>query len=80
MPPRSGNIHFKIRFNTLHGATGLYWRVIIGEEEILVRNVRCKVETYSDASYDTRAGVIKYLIAGVCHELRVDAEGMAVFL
>ncbi len=68
------NIHFKIRFNTAHGDTDLYWRVIVDENEYLTRSVRCCVETYSDASFDTRAGVIKYHIAGVCAELVIDEQ------
>jgi hypothetical protein len=74
-----GNIHFRIRFNTVHGDTDLYWRVIIDDEEYLARSLHCKVETRSDASFDTRAGVIKYHIAGDCHEFHLDEDGQAIF-
>lgn len=74
-----GNIHFKIRFNTAHGDTDLYWRVIIDDTEYLVRNLMCKVDTYSDASFDKKAGVIKYHIAGDCTDFYID-ETLNAFL
>jgi hypothetical protein len=89
-----GNIHFKIRFNTLHGDTDLYWRVITSprpspeergvldtlreEQEYLVRSVSCKVETHSDASFDKTAGKVKYNMAGACSELMIDEQLNAV--
>jgi hypothetical protein len=83
----TGNIRFKLRFNTAHGATDLYWRVIIGaahsgeeEQEYLVRTIRCKVETYSESSYDARAAAIKYHIAGACTRLSISAQGEAIFI
>ena len=75
----NGDIHFKIRFNTLHGTTDLYWRVIIDETEYLARTVHCKVDTYSDASFDKNAGVIKYHIAGTCTDFSIDGEQNALF-
>jgi hypothetical protein len=74
-----GNIAFKLRFNTAHGDTDLYWRVIVDDTEYLTRSVRCKVETCSDASFDKTAGVVKYHIAGVCSELMIDENLNAVF-
>ena len=73
-----GNIHFKLRFNTTHGDTDLYWRVIIGDAEYLVRSLVCKVDTWSDASFDERAGQIKYHIAGVCTDFDIDEELRAI--
>jgi hypothetical protein len=75
----TATIDFKIRFNTLHGDTNLFWRVIIAKEEYLVRSLQCKVNTYSDASFDKNAGVIKYHMAGVCKEFTIDEELNATF-
>ncbi len=72
-------LNFKIRFNTTHGDTGLYWRVIIEEQEYLVATLYCMVHTRSDASFDERAGVIKYHIAGSCNEFHVDENENAFF-
>lgn len=66
------NIFFKLRFNTAHGDTDLYWRVIIDDDEYLTRSVSCQVATRSDASFDKKAGVIKYHIVGTCTEFIVD--------
>jgi len=85
----TGNLFFKIRFNTTHGDSDLYWRIILDERgadslptpyerEILVCSLHCKVETYSDASFDERAGTIKYHIAGCCSELQINEAGHAV--
>ena len=74
-----GTIHFKIRFNTAHGDTDLFWRVIIDETEYLVRTLFCKVETCSDASFDKRAGLNKYHIAGACTDFYIDEELNAFF-
>lgn len=63
---------FKIRFNTTHGDTGLYWRIIIDDEEYLARNVHCAVATYSESSFDKRAGSVKYHMAGECNEFCLD--------
>lgn len=73
----SGKIIFKLRFNTTHGDTNLYWRVIIGDTEHLVTTLQCNVSTHSDASYDERAGMIKYHIAGECSEFSIDENGNA---
>lgn len=70
-----GDLQFKLRFNTMHGDTDLYWRVIIDDEEYLVKNVHCMVETWSDSSFDTRANAIKYNMAGKCTAFRIDEEG-----
>lgn len=74
-----GDIHFKIRFNTAHGDTDMYWRIIIDDVEYLANSVRCKVETFSDASYDKKAGAIKYHIAGQCKLFYVDDKEQAMF-
>jgi hypothetical protein len=74
-----GNIQFKLRFNTQHGNTDLYWRVFIGEDEYLVRSLRCMVPTESDASFDKKAGVIKFNMAGTCSEFIIDEKGEAFF-
>lgn len=70
---------FKIRFNTLHGESDLYWRVIIDDTEYLVRSVKCYVNTYTDASFDTNAGTIKYHIAGAFTVMNIDLNLNAVF-
>lgn len=70
-----GDLHFKLRFNTMHGDTGLYWRVIIDDREYLVKTIHCKVETWSDSSFDTRANAIKYNMAGKCTGFHIDAVG-----
>lgn len=51
----TGDMHFKIRFNTAHGDTDFYWHVIVTplpgaeeEQEYLARSVHCKVDTYSE--------------------------------
>lgn len=75
----NGNIDFKVRFNTQHGDSDLFWRVIIDDKEYLVRSLHCKVDTYSDASFDKNAGFIKYHIAGVCKEFVIDEELNASF-
>ena len=75
----NSSIYFKIRFNTTHGDTGFYWRIIIGDEEYLACSLECKVGTRSDASFDSRAGVIKYHIVGECSELFINEAGHAVF-
>jgi len=75
----TGHMHFKVRFNTTHGDTGLYWRIIVDDEEYLVCNLHCKVETRSDASFDARAGVIKYHIVGECEQLYIGTDGNALF-
>ncbi len=72
-------IFFKIRFNTTHGDTDLYWRIIINDEEILARSLQCSVPTYSESSFDQRAGAIKYHIAGVCSEFILDEAKNAFF-
>lgn len=76
MPPISlqGVFLFKIRFNTTHGDTDLYWRVIIDDTEYLVRTLQCNVATHSDASFDKNAGTIKYHIAGTCTAFVIDNE------
>jgi hypothetical protein len=75
-----GNIHFKIRFNTLHGDTDWFWRIIIEDVEYLARHVNCMVPTQSDASFDKNAGVIKYHMAGDCKEFNIDEAGNATFI
>jgi hypothetical protein len=75
----SGTIHFKLRFNTTHGDTQLFWRVIIDETEYLVKTLNCMVHTRSDASYDTKAEAIKYHVTGTCQEFLIDNEGNAIF-
>jgi len=63
---------FKIRFNTTHGDTDLFWRLIINETEHLVRSIVCDVPTYTESSFDNGAGCIKYHIAGVCTTFEID--------
>lgn len=74
-----GDIYFKIRFNTAHGDTDLYWRVIIDEEEFLANSLLCKVDTYSESSFDKKANAIKYHMAGVCSEFLIDESKKAIF-
>lgn len=75
----SGDIFFKIRFNTTHGDTDLYWRVIIDEVEYLANSIHCKVDTWSDTSFDKTAQAIKYHIAGQCSKFYIDEAKKAVF-
>jgi len=75
----SGNIHFRIRFNTTHGDSQLYWRVIIDEQEYLATSLHCNVPTFSDASFDKKANALKYHIAGECKEFALDEHCKAVF-
>jgi len=75
-----GDLHFKLRFNTMHGDTDLYWRVIIDEVEYLVKSVHCKVDTWSDSSFDIKANAIKYNMAGICKDFSVDETGKGVFI
>ena len=72
-------IEFKLRFNTTHGDTNLYWRVIIDDEEYLATTLNCQVPTRSDASYDERAAAVKYHIAGSCTEFYIDEDNNAFF-
>ncbi len=74
-----GNINFKLRFNTAHGDTDLYWRVFIDEQEYLVNSLHCMVHTFSDRSFDEKAGMIKYNMAGVCNEFIIDENRTAIF-
>lgn len=62
----------------MHGDTGLYWRVIIDEQEYLVKSIHCKVETWSDASFDVRANNIKYNMTGRCREFYIDHEDKGI--
>lgn len=75
----SGHIRFKIRFNTAHGDTQLYWRVIIDEQEYLATSLHCNVSTFSDASFDKKANALKYHIAGECTEFALDEQYNAIF-
>lgn len=72
-------ITFKIRFNTMHGDTCLYWRVIIDDEEYLAATVHCAVPTYSESSFDKHAGTIKWHMAGTCAEFYMDDAKNAFF-
>ena len=74
-----GNIEFKIRFNTMHGDTDFFWRIIVEEEEYLAKTLHCMVHTRSDASFDKKANTIKYHIAGTCIEFMVDENANATF-
>ena len=74
-----GTISFRIRFNTTHGDTDLYWRILIDDTEYLVRSLQCNVPTRSDASFDKNVGVIKYHIAGTCSQFVVDDALHALF-
>jgi hypothetical protein len=76
---QQGDIYFKIRFNTTHGDTDLYWRVIIDEQEHLAHAVHCNVETWSEASFDKKANAIKYHMAGRCKVFYIDADRKAMF-
>lgn len=74
---------FRIRFNTLHGDTDFFWRVIVDDgtgesKEHLARSVVCQVPTWSDASFDKNANAVKYHMAGKCMEFVLDAEGNAL--
>jgi hypothetical protein len=68
----NGDLLFKIRFNTTHGDSGLYWRIIIGENEYLVGAVHCAVPTCSESSFDERAGAVKFHMSGKCTEFYLD--------
>ena len=74
-----GDIFFKIRFNTMHGETNLYWRVIIGEDEYLAATLNCLVNTFSDESFDQKANATKWHLAGRCQHFNIDADGNATF-
>lgn len=74
-----GNISFKLRFNTSHGDTNLYWRVIIDDNEYLVRSVHCNVPTFSESSFDNKAGMVKFHMAGRCSEMTIDENLNAMF-
>jgi hypothetical protein len=74
----TGTIPFKIRFNTQHGDTNLFWRVIIGDDLYLATAIDCRVPTYSDASFDARQNAMKYNLAGVCNEFIIDEEERAI--
>ena len=74
-----GDIEFKIRFNTAHADTNLYWRIIIDEQEFLTNSILCNVVTYSDHSFDEKANAIKYHLAGKCAEFSIDIEGKGIF-
>lgn len=73
------NIFFKIRFNTMHGDTDFYWRIIINDEEYLARSLDCRVNTFSDESFDKKANTTKWHIAGICEHFRIDEDGKAIF-
>jgi hypothetical protein len=72
-------IYFKIRFNTTHGDTNLFWRIIVADEEYLVASIDCAVPTYSESSFDERAGTVKWHMAGKCTEFYID-ESKNAFL
>ena len=74
-----GNIRFKLRFNTTHGGTNLFWRVIIDDTEYLATSLQCQVPTFSNASFDAKANSVKYHIAGECREFMIDEDGNAFF-
>jgi hypothetical protein len=74
-----GSIFFKLRFNTMHGDTDFYWRIIINEEEYLARTLNCMVNTFSDESFDKKANATKWHIAGICKHFRIDEDGNATF-
>lgn len=69
-----GPVQFKLRFNTAHGETDFFWRVIIDDTQYLARSIDCQVPTQSDASFDKTANCIKYHIAGTCNEMLIDEE------
>lgn len=72
-------INFKFRFNTAHGDTNLFWRVFIDNQEYLVKSLNCQVPTCSDASFDEKAGMVKFNMAGVCNEFIIDDNKNAIF-
>ncbi|OJW82627.1 MAG: hypothetical protein BGO69_05940 [Bacteroidetes bacterium 46-16] len=74
-----GNIFFKIRFNTMHADTNLYWRIIINDEEYLAATLNCRVNTFSDESFDKNANTTKWHIAGICRHFHLDEDGNASF-
>ena len=75
-----GAIYFKIRYNTMHGDTDFYWRVIIDDVEYLVKSLVCQVSTFSESSFDKKAGSVKYHIAGHCTQFSINDEGQGVFI
>ena len=74
------DIEFKIRFNTQHKDTDLYWRVIVNDEENLVRTIKCNVNTYTESSFDKLSGMIKFHIAGFCEQICIDENLNAVII
>lgn len=72
-----GPLFFRIRFNTQHGDTGLYWRILIGGAEYLTTSINCQVRTYSESSFDDMANAVKYHMAGEASLLEIDEQGAA---
>lgn len=75
----TGDLYFRIRFNTTHGDTNLYWRVIIDEQEYLAASIKCEVPTFSDRSFDETANAIKFHLAGNCNEFKIGDDKTATF-
>jgi len=73
-----GALSFRIRFNTLHGDTDLYWRLLVSGSEYLVSTIECRVPTCTDRSYDTNAGAVKFHIAGTCTEMKITENHHAI--
>lgn len=73
-----GSMHFRLRFNTKHGDTNLYWRIFINDKEYLVSSIQCEVPTHSDTCFDEQANEQKYNIAGYCNEFIVHEDGTAI--
>jgi hypothetical protein len=72
------DIYFKIRFNTTHGDTDLFWRIIINDTEHLATAVSCSVPTWSESSFDQKAGAIKWHMAGKCTSFIIDENRTAI--
>jgi hypothetical protein len=73
----TGDFEFKLRFNTTHGETNLYWRLIIENREYLVNAIHCNVPTYSESSFDEKAQAIKFHMAGKGKTLHIDNKQSA---
>jgi hypothetical protein len=50
-----------IRYNTQHGNSDLVWRIIYDSEEVLVKNIKLKVPSFSDTTIENN--IVKYNIA-----------------
>jgi hypothetical protein len=67
----------QIRFNTEHGLSNLYWRVIVDDKEFLAKSVQLEVSSFSTT--DTLAdGRIKHHITAIYNELIWNEDSLVV--